>query len=67
VINLVNVGILSFLLYHENLKPGFWNISIISIIIIIGGLAIYLNKKIFPNYRLFYGLKIDKNGDYLLE
>lgn len=43
-----------------------WDVLTISIEIIIGGLALYLSKKIFPNYGL-NGIKKDKNGDYLLE
>jgi hypothetical protein len=43
-----------------------WDIYSTSINLAIGGLAFYLSKKMFPNYGL-YGLKKDKNGDYLLE
>jgi len=38
----------------------------ISLLLAFAGLAYYLNRKIFPNYGIF-GLKKDKNGEYLLE
>jgi hypothetical protein len=43
-----------------------WDVYFISISLALGGVAFYLNKKMFPNYG-FPGLKRDKNGDYLLE
>jgi hypothetical protein len=47
-------------------KSGIWNVYLILIFLALGGLALYLSKKMFPNYGL-YGVKKDKNGDYLLE
>ena len=38
----------------------------ILLLLAFAGLAFYLNRKIFPNFGIF-GLKKDKNGEYLLE
>lgn len=43
-----------------------WNMIGIILVLAFGGVSLYLNKKMFPNYGMF-GLKKDKDGDYLLE
>lgn len=64
--------IFGLLLIDTIFKSGIWNdtdiwdVYLILIFLALGGLALYLSKKMFPNYGL-YGLKKDKNGDYMLE
>jgi hypothetical protein len=45
---------------------GISDIIWIILVLAFAGLTFYLSKKMFPNYG-FFGLKKNKNGDYLLE
>jgi hypothetical protein len=66
----VVLGVFSSLLKITSLNGifefGIWDIINISSVLAFIGLALYLSKKMFPNYGL-WKLKKDNNGDYLLE